>query len=187
MFPRVLIVVGVFAPAMVSRLALPLALAALVAYAAAFVMARKGHRKLVKTGDSEKLTSRNPFELKVALQFGLLLAVIMVAARAMQEWLGDAGIFLLAAVSGLGDVDAITLSVASMTVRGELDAHIAGMAVVLASAANTLIKPALTLALGTARMAIYVAGPLILALLIAAAGVYLPDIIGLGAAVPSGS
>lgn len=179
MFPRILVVVGVFAPAMLPRLVWPLGLAALVAYAAALLMLRHGERKLREDEDGDELMPNNPFEIKVALQFGLLLAVIMVAARGMKEWLGDAGLFLLAAGSGLGDVDAITLSVASMVQGGELAPQVAGLAVVITAAANTIVKPALALMLGSPRLAMLVAVPLAAALLAALAGVYLPDLLGL--------
>jgi uncharacterized membrane protein (DUF4010 family) len=179
MFPRILVVVGVFAPSMLPRLIWPLGLAAVVAYAAALLLARVGQRALRKDDGGGEVTPKNPFEIRVALQFGLLLAVIMLAARGMKEWLGDAGLFLLAAVSGLGDVDAITLSVASMVDGGEVASRVAGLAVVLAAAANTLVKPVLAGALGSLRMGVLVALPLALALAAASGGVFLPDLLGL--------
>jgi uncharacterized membrane protein (DUF4010 family) len=64
----------------------------------------------------------NPLDLATALRFGFLLAVIMVLAHGATMWLGNSGLYLLAAVDGLLDVDAISLSAASMAATGENDA-----------------------------------------------------------------
>ena len=71
------------------------------------------HRQQSTTVDGE-LPLRNPMELLPALGFGLLLAAIMLLAEAFRAWLGDTGIYVLATISGIADVDAITLSLARM-------------------------------------------------------------------------
>src|SRR4029079_8627111 len=56
------------------------------------------------------VTVQNPFELRFVLEFGALLAIIMAAARLLSGWAGSYGAIVLAAVSGLVDVDAISIS-----------------------------------------------------------------------------
>jgi len=63
----------------------------------------------------------------------------MLLAAAAKEWLGDQGIYLLSLVSGLADVDAITLSLARL-VLDDLNASVASMGIIIASATNTLVK-----------------------------------------------
>ena len=70
----------------------------------------------------------NPLEIKTALYFGALLTLVMLLGRALQTWQGDAGVLMLATVSGVADVDAITLSLARMS-QGELTSRVAVMAI----------------------------------------------------------
>ncbi|WP_020403795.1 MgtC/SapB family protein [Gracilimonas tropica] len=84
----------------------------------------------------------NPLQLPTALKFGALLAVILVAATALQEWFGDQGIYLLALLSGLMDVDAITLSLSKMA-QTEITNYVATMGIVISVISNTLVKAGL--------------------------------------------
>jgi len=77
-----------------------------------------------------------------AIKFGLLLGLIMFLSMALQVWLGDTGIYLLAAVSGLADVDAITLSLANMANTGT-SPPLAAQGIILAVMVNTLVKAVL--------------------------------------------
>lgn len=171
-FPRVLVLATIIAPSLFDRLVWPLFTASIVAFAGAAWYARRSARA-VEDGGGEGLEPRNPLELKVAVPFGLLLAVVMVLARAFRDWLGETGLYLLAAVSGLGDVDAITLSLASMIERGEASASVVAAATVLAVATGTASKPVLVTAIGNLRMGLHVAVPLLAALLAAAAVIWL--------------
>jgi uncharacterized membrane protein (DUF4010 family) len=81
----------------------------------------------------------NPFKLGMALRFGALLAIILVLAEGMKAWLGDQGIYLLSLVSGLMDVDAITVSLSRMALE-DLNGHVATLGIVIAAATNTIVK-----------------------------------------------
>ena len=74
----------------------------------------------------------------------------MLLSRALEAWLGDAGVYLLAAVSGLADVDAVTLAIANPAGEAPPEALVAG-AICLAAAVNTLVKAGLAAYLGGAR------------------------------------
>ena len=65
--------------------------------------------------EADELLPTNPLELTSALAFGALLAAIMLLGKALTEWFGDAGVYGLAAASGVADVDAINLSLAGMS------------------------------------------------------------------------
>lgn len=169
MFPRVLLIVAVVAPELVRALAWPLGLATVGAAVGVLLL-------LWATGPvarAEGLQPRNPFELRLALQFALLLAAVMFLAKALKAWVGDAGLYVLSVVSGLSDVDAITLSLGSMASSAEIEQTIAVIGVALAVAANTLVKPALVIILGRSGMALRMLLPLGLAIGAGVAGLYM--------------
>jgi len=149
MLPRMLLVAAVVAPPLALRLAGPLLLGTLTGCGAAAWLWQRARRRATPDG----VARRNPFELSVALQFGALLAVVMVLSYALQAWLGHAGLYLLGAVSGLSDVDAVTLSLGARVGEASLGAEVAAVAILLAAAVNTLVKAALAAAISGAELA----------------------------------
>jgi uncharacterized membrane protein (DUF4010 family) len=175
MYPRVAVIAAVLVPELLVDLAWPLALATLVTLAS--VAWR--WRQRTEIADPAALQPSNPFELKMALQFAVLLSAIMLGARALKAWAGDAGVYALAGVSGLSDVDAIVLSLGSMWHAGEVARQVALLGIVIAVTANTLVKPVLVALVGAPRMALAMTGPLLAAGAAAIAGVFLPGWLGL--------
>ena len=153
----------VVAPALVRPLAPTLAVLAAVPIAAAAAIAWRADA--VKS--SESLLLRNPLQLDVALGWAGLLALLSVLSRALHAWLGDVGLYGLAAVSGLADVDSIGLSLARM-VPQSLGPDVAARAIVIAALANTAAKAALATFLGGAALA-RTGGAILLATLCAGA------------------
>jgi len=149
MLPRMLLVAAVVAPPLALRLAGPLLLGTLTGCGAAAWLWQRARRRAAP----DDVARRNPFELSVALQFGALLAVVMVLSYALQAWLGHAGLYLLGAVSGLSDVDAVTLSLGARVGEASLGAEVAAVAILLAAAVNTLVKAALAAAISGAELA----------------------------------
>jgi uncharacterized membrane protein (DUF4010 family) len=94
----------------------------------------------------------NPFELDAAIKFGLLFGVILVISKAAQVYLGDAGLYLAAAVAGLTDVDAITLAMVNLAQGDASNLQVAARAIVIAVMANTLTKSGMTIGLGSAEL-----------------------------------
>ncbi len=104
------------------------------------------------------LELKNPFDLTVVLGFGAILAAIMVLAKALTVWTGTTALMALAAVSGLADVDAITLSMARLG-RTDLSAQTAALAILLALGVNSASKAVLaTMAGGRAIGALVTTG-----------------------------
>jgi len=147
MFPRILLEVAVVNSALLPNLILPLGLMTLVSFGGAywFWTTHKNRTDIVEP------SLRNPFELIPALQFGLLLAVIMLLSEALYAWLGERGIYLLTVLSSIGDVDAIVLSLARMA-QGDLADELAVRAIVLAAVVNTLVKGGLVFAVAGMKM-----------------------------------
>lgn len=139
MMTRVTAVVGIFNQQLMLALLPPLLAAATVTGLAAYVlMARQGN---TSTGASE-LELKNPFELDTVLKFGALLALIMLLADLAKSTAGPSGLLGLAAVSGIADVDAITLAM-SRQAGTDLALKTAAQAIAIAVAVNTFSKAAI--------------------------------------------
>ena len=147
MFPRVLIVAGVVHAELIPVLLPPLALMTLVTLGGAVYL----WRGITPEGPLTQANLPNPFELGNAFKFGLLLALIMVLASGAKAWFGQAGLYALAAASGLADVDAVTLSVAKLSLNG-LDLEVARNTILIAVFTNTIVKVVLALAIGGMAM-----------------------------------
>lgn len=81
-----------------------------------------------------------PFDLSTALGFGAFLGVMAVLTQASKEWLGNPGLYALAALSGLADVDAIIITVMRMQAADSLPVAAAVSAVGIAVTANMVAK-----------------------------------------------
>lgn len=135
MFIRVLIEVAVVNQLLLDRLWLPISVMFIgLILGGSWLWFRN---KESDTGTEIELS--NPFNLPTALKFGLLLGLILLLAAAAKEWFGDEGIYVLSLVSGLIDVDAITLSLSRLAIN-DLDEDVAITGIVLASAMNTIVK-----------------------------------------------
>ncbi|MCA9945674.1 MAG: DUF4010 domain-containing protein, partial [Anaerolineales bacterium] len=105
-----------------------------------------------RSGETGEVAVSNPFELGPAITFGLLYGVILLVARAAQLYFGDTGVYLSSILSGLADVDAITLSMAELSSSGNLELATAARAIVLATMSNTVVKGGIVLSSGSAAL-----------------------------------
>ena len=171
MFARVVVVVGVVDRGLLPVLAPPLGAMAVVGFAASWWSYRRASSD-VNEAETEGpgATLRNPFELRQALSFGLVYAVVLFVAKGAQMWLGSAGLYASAVLAGLTDVDAITLSVTDMH-RAGLSDTAATTAILLAAVTNTVVKGGIALSTGGPRLGRAVAASLGAAL-VAGGGVY---------------
>ena len=94
----------------------------------------------------------NPSELKSAVLFGLIYAVVLFVVAAVKERYGNRGLYVVAGLSGLTDVDAITLSTAQLVNTGRLDAGDGWKLIVLAAISNLIFKAGAVAALGRRRL-----------------------------------
>lgn len=109
-------------------------------------------RRRQASARGEVKAGANPFELYEAVKFGLLFGVVVFVAKAAQVYLGEAGLYLAAAVAGLSDVDAITLAMADLARNEAQSVEVAARAIVIAVLANTLVKSGIAAALGSPEL-----------------------------------
>lgn len=97
-------------------------------------------RKMEGSDELPELDLRNPTELATALTFGAVYAVVLLLSAALSDKAGNLGLYVVALVSGLTDVDAITLSTLRLFGQGKLAAEEATTAILLAMLANLAFK-----------------------------------------------
>ncbi|HEX4944730.1 MAG TPA: MgtC/SapB family protein, partial [Usitatibacteraceae bacterium] len=94
----------------------------------------------------------NPTDLPVALGFGVAYAVVLVAAAWLNDLAGARGVYAVALVSGLTDVDAISLSSFRLFGNASLTASGAVMAIVVALCSNIVVKATIVFVAGGASL-----------------------------------
>ncbi|HYG75701.1 MAG TPA: MgtC/SapB family protein [Planctomycetota bacterium] len=144
MLIRVLILIAVVFPPLMATLIMPVAVMILAGLAGAGWFYYRGD-KAGQDGDEVKF--HNPFELGLALKFGLLFALVLLASKAALEYFGQSGVYAAAVLAGLTDMDAITLSMADLA-KGGLDHRTAATGILLGAASNTAVKAGLAISLG---------------------------------------
>ena len=144
MFVRVIVLVAVVNRSLLPHVLAPFSVMALVAGAfAAYLYFRGGGAD--GAAGKKGVNVQNPFSLWAAAKFGALFAVVLLAVKIVQENFPPSGLYAVAAIAGLTDVDAITLSMSEFAQSGE--ARIAVIAIVIAAVANTLVKCAMALSI----------------------------------------
>lgn len=160
MFGRVVVEVAVLNQALFRSLWLPLGVAML-----AGLICCSFYYFVQRTDEGSDVQIANPFELGPAIKFGILYAVILVAAKAAQFYFQDAGLYAAAAVAGLADVDAITLSMADLAgTEGGIAVPTAARAVILAVLSNTIVKGGIAMTVGPTALRRAILPPFIIML-----------------------
>ena len=89
---------------------------------------------------------RNPFSLTAAAKFALVFAAVLLLVKVTQFYFPGGGVYIVAALAGLTDVDAITLSMAEYAKANS--PTVAALAVVIAALSNTVVKCGMVVTLG---------------------------------------
>ncbi|EMI18164.1 putative membrane protein [Rhodopirellula maiorica SM1] len=149
---RVLFEIGVVAPGLLRVAALPL-LAMLLLMTVECVVLFIPLRKQA----TEPPKHDNPAQLKPAIVFGVLYAVILFIVAAAKDLFGSGALYGIAMISGLTDVDAITLSTAKLFNDGRVDDSTAWRVILIATMSNLVFKAGVVAFLGNKRLLWYVA------------------------------
>ena len=134
-FGRILVEAAIVAPGVIGDIAPPLlTVAAMMGLLGiiSFFLAHRSAPTIPLQGE--------PSELKTAIVFGALYAVILFAVALSKQYFGETGLYVVAAISGLTDMDAITLSTANLIKAGTLEASTGWRIILVASMANIAFK-----------------------------------------------
>jgi uncharacterized membrane protein (DUF4010 family) len=150
MFARIVAIVAAVDRPLLANLAAPLLVTAAAGLGGAALLYRR------VGGKADAVPHRNPFELRMALKFGLFYAAILFIAKAAQTYIGSVGVFGSAVLAGLVDVDPITVSLSDLHRHG-MSPHVAATGIALAAVTNTVLKVGLATFLGSRALGVRVA------------------------------
>jgi len=167
MFVRVFIMVGVVNRELARNLALALGCMAAAGLLISFFLWQRS--KARETGTVS--AGANPFELSEAIKFGFLFGFVTVVAKAAETYFGATGLYLAGALTGLTDVDAISLSMANLATMNPESLLIAARTIVIAVVANTLVKAVMAAFMGAPALRRTVSLATILLLIAAGGGI----------------
>ncbi len=153
MLARVLVLVAALNPALIGRIVMPVAAGLGVLLIAAALLLRGS----TAGRDQLDVELRNPFDFGTVIWLAVLIGAITLAAKLASTTIGDAGTLALAAVSGLVDVDAVTLSMVRLT-GSSITADTAALAILLAVGANTAAKAVMATVIGGRAFGVVVIG-----------------------------
>jgi uncharacterized membrane protein (DUF4010 family) len=135
---RVLILSFIVYPKVSFNLLFPLIVLSII-YAGVLSYNFYKNKNVFKKESKEEMEFQNPFEISSALQFGLIYALILFSVKALQHYMGHTGIFIASFVSGVIDVDAITLSLSNLA-KTDISISLAAKAILLAVISNSIFK-----------------------------------------------
>jgi len=154
MMTRVIVIVGIANPGLLGLVALPLALTGFILVILGIIFVLHAGKRSVERPHIE---ISSPLELGTALKLAGLIAGVMLISKLAVQFFGPAGIFGLSAISGLADVDAISLSLSRLA-TGALASQTAAIGIGIAVAANTLTKSVMAAATGSPKHGLIVGG-----------------------------
>jgi len=151
MFARVITEVLVINRALVTAILVPFGAMGVVAGLVAWIYFR---RDATTRGEAATISHdvpvKNPFSLTAAAKVAAFLTAVLVVVKIVQQNLPATGVYVVAAVAGLADVDAIALSMAESARSG--DAHTSVNAIVIATVTNTVVKCGMVMTLGSSAL-----------------------------------
>jgi uncharacterized membrane protein (DUF4010 family) len=145
--PRVLLLAAIVAPGVVASLAPPL-----VAMFAAMLGLSALTYYMTRSELEAPALDHAPSDLRAAVLFGLLYAAVLLAVAFAQHRLGAAGLYAVATLSGLTDVDAIALSTVQLAKAGRVEIEVGWRMILAGVMANLAFKAAIVLGIGHPRL-----------------------------------
>ena len=137
MYLRLTILLALFNRDLMNRLAPFFLVLAGLAIGVGWLWSRKGDANAVKV--IREFAPRNPLEISAALLFALLFVAMLAATHMAIEYLGETGVYILAAVMGITDVDPFIMSMTQSAPTLTL-LQVASSGIVVAASSNNVVK-----------------------------------------------
>lgn len=144
---RVTILAAIVAPRQVAVLAPPLLLVASAMIIISVVLFYLNRRVSVQDFEPE-----NPAQFKAAVIFAVLYAAILLAIAFVKDKFSAVGLYIVAIISGLTDMDAITLSLSNMINDEKIIAATGWSLILLAALSNLVFKGGIVVTVGNKRL-----------------------------------
>lgn len=149
-FPKVLLEIAVVNGELAKLAVVPIVIFMIVGIVLSLIMWKK-----INAVELTGINLKNPFELKSALYFGLIFGAILLFSKLAQSNFGDRGSYIVSFISGLTNIDAITLTMAQLSAKNTISSFVALNSIIIALFANLLFKGIIAIILGTKLMARY--------------------------------
>lgn len=146
-YGRVFIEISAVGPSLLPYAIGPIAIMLLLTVApAVFLWLRVGREKSVLP------EQENPTELRSAFFFATMFAVVLLALATAKQYLGGQGLYVVAAMSGLTDMDAITLSTSRLVETERVAPRQGWQLIVIAAMSNMFFKTGIVAAISHGRV-----------------------------------
>ncbi len=137
MFLRVLVLLFIVNHALAEKTLLPFLAATFAGLGYTYYLFKKAPRYELALSDT---FAKNPLQLSEAVKFGILFGIVYGASAFVRTKYGDVGVYVVSFLSGLTDVDAITLSLAELAKQGMLAPVVSALGIITASVVNSFVK-----------------------------------------------
>jgi uncharacterized membrane protein (DUF4010 family) len=139
MYLRLALLVSLFNQDLRQMLLLPLGILGGVGIVVGAIWALQGYRNTRSVPQERVYAAQNPLELRAALAFALLFMLMVVITHYAVLYLGNTGVYALAAVMGVTDVDPFVLGMTQSAEQGTA-LTVAASAIAIAAASNNAGK-----------------------------------------------
>ena len=146
MFLRILFEVLVINPDLISLLMVPMLSMGILGIVLGIIAWKTTKVKEI----GEEIKFKNPFSLRPALIFGILFLIILFMSKIADIYFGSSGLYVASVISGIADVDAITISMALLA-KTTVPQAVAVTAITIAAISNTVMKFSIAFFIGTRR------------------------------------
>lgn len=144
LFVRVLVEISAVSPVLLAHSAIPFGILFFLTTTIAMISWARAKHSV-----SSSMEHKNPTELKTAIVFAILYAGVLLGMAAVKDWIGDEGLYVVAFLSGVTGVDAVTLSTARLVHESLLPAEVGWRVICVAILSNFIFKLAVVGFIGT--------------------------------------
>ncbi|OIR04445.1 MgtC family protein [mine drainage metagenome] len=151
MYLRLIVLLALFNRALMNRLALPFFILAMIAIGVGWFWSRRSDISPLEVNKDSK--PKNPLEISAAVFFALLFVGMLVATHLTIHYLGNSGVYTLASIMGVTDVDPFILGLTQATPLST-PLNVAAYSIMIAASSNNAVKGIYAFALSTRQTGI---------------------------------
>jgi uncharacterized membrane protein (DUF4010 family) len=148
MFFRILIEVIVINSELFLYILIPMIIMGSIGFLGSYIILKR-----TKLDHIKELSFKSPFTIIPSIKFAIFFIIIIFFSKLFSIILGEKGIYLISFISGITDVDAITLSLANLAKNSTISNQTASLGIIIATFSNTLMKGFFAYYLGTRKFA----------------------------------
>ena len=152
---RVIFLAGIINLSLALKVSIPLIVISIAYVGLILYLYFKNKEKIIENS-SQEVNFSNPYEITSALQFGLIYAFVVFMVKVLNHYYGSSGLYIASLISGVIDVDAITLSLSSLSKHGSITDIVALKGILIAVISNAFFKAAYVQIFGVSYIARFI-------------------------------